>query len=274
MTVGIMVTARGGRECRPRRPAVAGAPAGHGFTLIELLVVIAVIALLVTILMPTLERARELARVAICLSNLHHGAASVQLYAEDYDGVAPQGASSGRAPDGQYSLDYWYTMYPPEKYDLINDPDFHCPKITRPYYAMVMADSETQGEFSTHPHPDYTFNGIRLGDVPQPDNYAMLMDSALNVGGDQQLKLPPFKGGKAFQPSRWFNSGGQRQNVWMAHVDFANGAFADAHAESCTPIRLLDVNNYNHAPELGNHGIDTYWEYDGTYVNLYHPPPV
>jgi len=41
-----------------------------GFTLIELLVVIAVIAVLMAIIMPALNRAREQGKRACCLSNL------------------------------------------------------------------------------------------------------------------------------------------------------------------------------------------------------------
>ncbi len=42
----------------------------RGFTLIELLVVIAIIAVLMAILMPSLNRAREQGKRASCLSNL------------------------------------------------------------------------------------------------------------------------------------------------------------------------------------------------------------
>jgi len=43
-----------------------------GFTLIELLVAIGVIALLLALLLPSLQLAKKQARTALCLSNLYH----------------------------------------------------------------------------------------------------------------------------------------------------------------------------------------------------------
>jgi len=57
-----------------------------GFTLIELLVVVSIIALLVTILMPSLNQARELARASVCQSNLHSLALAMALYHHENDG--------------------------------------------------------------------------------------------------------------------------------------------------------------------------------------------
>lgn len=57
-----------------------------GFTLIELLVVISIIALLVSILLPALARAREQAKSIVCLSNLRQQGLTMALYVGDNDG--------------------------------------------------------------------------------------------------------------------------------------------------------------------------------------------
>jgi prepilin-type N-terminal cleavage/methylation domain-containing protein/prepilin-type processing-associated H-X9-DG protein len=56
-----------------------------GFTLIELLVVIAIIAILMAVLLPSLNRAREQGKRAVCLSNMRQLALAWMLYAEAND---------------------------------------------------------------------------------------------------------------------------------------------------------------------------------------------
>jgi len=57
----------------------------NAFTLIELLVVIAVIAVLMAILMPALNRAREQGKRTVCMSNLKQLMLAWVLYADDHD---------------------------------------------------------------------------------------------------------------------------------------------------------------------------------------------
>ena len=66
-----------------------------GFTLIELLVVIAIISLLVSILLPSLRRATDLARRTICSSNLHNGAMATHMYVGENDGRVPPNQRGG-----------------------------------------------------------------------------------------------------------------------------------------------------------------------------------
>ncbi len=62
---------------------------GRGFTLVELLIVIAIIALLATMIAPSLGTARELARRAVCASNLHNIGSATAAYLDDFAGMLP-----------------------------------------------------------------------------------------------------------------------------------------------------------------------------------------
>jgi prepilin-type N-terminal cleavage/methylation domain-containing protein/prepilin-type processing-associated H-X9-DG protein len=68
----------------------------QAFTLIELLVVVAIIALLVAILLPTLGRSREQARMARCGVNMRGIALGITVYAQENQGVhLPEFVKSG-----------------------------------------------------------------------------------------------------------------------------------------------------------------------------------
>ncbi|MBN1554010.1 MAG: prepilin-type N-terminal cleavage/methylation domain-containing protein, partial [Phycisphaerae bacterium] len=57
----------------------------RGFTLIELLVVIAIISLLVSILLPSLTKAKQLAQETVCMSNQRNCGTATHMYMGDHD---------------------------------------------------------------------------------------------------------------------------------------------------------------------------------------------
>lgn len=71
----------------------------YGFTLIELLVVISIIAMLLATLLPSLQKARESAKLTVCMSNLKSLGQMLYLYANDYKGSVPVYTYRGYSPE-------------------------------------------------------------------------------------------------------------------------------------------------------------------------------
>ena len=108
------------RSCRP------------AFTLIELLVVVAIISLLVSILMPSLSRAREQAKSTVCLTRLNEMMKATVAYGGDHDfalpplvyGVWVDDEESSGAADATHGWAEVLYEYLYNAHDFRNDQDF------------------------------------------------------------------------------------------------------------------------------------------------------
>jgi prepilin-type N-terminal cleavage/methylation domain-containing protein/prepilin-type processing-associated H-X9-DG protein len=144
-------------------------PARHsnsegGFTLIELLTVIAVIALLMAILLPALNRAKAQAKRIKCANNLRQLYAGIKMFANDNDGKLP------------VHENWWLWDVPYSTTDIVirtsGEKDiFYCPAETTKNAKMAICWQFRQYPYPAYPPPtpcDLITCQSQTGDVAEP----------------------------------------------------------------------------------------------------------
>ncbi len=154
-----------------------------GFTLVELLVVISIIALLLSILMPSLGRARAMAQQVVCLTNIKQNGSAFLLYATDnngsfvrgssgWDGLYTNDGNGGDTPD--WGLGYWLADLKAYRGDDIKTLTCPSAKKVNPGFASNPM-GEYQGWINYSAAWGYPMEGLSdvSFDNPIPISYSM-----------------------------------------------------------------------------------------------------
>ena len=211
----------------------------RGFTLIELLVVIAIISLLVSILLPSLTKAKELARSVVCLSNLRNTGLTMAYYLEDNDQTYPPGFSQSGGwpieliPYGDVTTEIFHWFGNPLDYHQTVLNTVLCPShVNHPIRSAVISADFTYN-CSVFGYEEWNLRPIRTDAIRNTANTFLLVDGSDGLDGWPACFV--------------FSLGHLENNVAVVGTvhgdqDQANMLFADGHSETRGfPDELMQV---------------------------------
>jgi len=273
-------------EMLPRQSPPRRLQGPRAFTLVELLVVIGIIAVLISILLPTLNAARRSAYVVQCSSNMKQIATAMIMYAQDHKGkLPPSAAAPGLALSGYSNGNgvgwWWPNELVRRKY--INNPAlnvykktpslqtekvfassnvFRCPEGISEDYKLTSQNYPTDGGNNSY---DLENDGTNPGQaaaegfgVPSWYQLASRVQTATNAyTADPNATGAPTKPGARQSPFMWFNSG-------ATHNDLHSPAYQRSlslikrGAEVVMIVEAANPNWYDQTASTTNNG-ETVW---------------
>jgi prepilin-type N-terminal cleavage/methylation domain-containing protein/prepilin-type processing-associated H-X9-DG protein len=193
----------------------------RGFTLIELLVVIAIIAILASLLLPALSRAKSKASSVQCLNQMRQVGLATVMYAEDNEGWLPRSSHSAMA---YRQLPWGYALAPYILGKQVTQTDVLWTNLFNNLYRCPKDQGKrTDWSYGKNVYPELSAEETggptwhRLGQIPRPVATVIYAEKIASSMADHLM-------------AHFWLEGGQPEVDRNRHDRKSNYVYCDGHA--------------------------------------------
>ena len=239
----------------------------RGFTLVELLVVIGIIALLVSILPPTLNKARRSAKTVQCLANLRQFGNAQQMYAAAWNGWGVPDQQDLAPNAEEWTTNNWFRRaLGIHMYDkTISDQTRHFPAslLCPEAYGRLTVTADATSKWGARVNFVYGYNTLKFTKYTDPVNFLAIklnkvrrssdklmwadaMDWQVNDSKSNRYMNPRYPDWTELRPNN--GSGGQNNYIAYRHSprwDLINVVFWDGHGETRNRWTIATADGWN-----------------------------